>query len=250
MSDQVRKEELFRKFLDGDLEGEEEREVLHMIADDEEMREMLQFERALYQTAGKEMEPESFAVPEGFTDQVMNKIYAVESDAAGRETEGAGQEILDDPSTGTFQKILKPLITPRQVKLRPVFALAAVLLLALLMAVPYIQQQDQEMIVESEFTGPSAERVAEQEQEIWIRFVYFDEEAESVAVAGDFSDWDPISLNREIVDGLPVWTGLISVPRGEQRYMFVKDGEEWVTDPLAQVQRDDGFGNKNAVINL
>jgi hypothetical protein len=38
--------------------------------------------------------------------------------------------------------------------------------------------------------------------------------------------------------------------RGEHRYMFVKDGEEWVTDPMAPMQREDGFGNKNAVIYL
>jgi hypothetical protein len=38
--------------------------------------------------------------------------------------------------------------------------------------------------------------------------------------------------------------------RGEHRYMFVKNGENWVTDPLAAIQQDDGFGNKNAVIYL
>jgi hypothetical protein len=38
--------------------------------------------------------------------------------------------------------------------------------------------------------------------------------------------------------------------RGEHRYMFIKNGEKWVTDPLAPVQQDDGFGNKNAVIYL
>jgi hypothetical protein len=32
--------------------------------------------------------------------------------------------------------------------------------------------------------------------------------------------------------------------------MFVVDGSRWVTDPLAPVQRSDGFGNKNAVLQL
>jgi 1,4-alpha-glucan branching enzyme len=94
----------------------------------------------------------------------------------------------------------------------------------------------------------SVQLVSEQESEVWIRFVYFDENAESIAVAGDFSDWDPVNLSREIINDKIVWTGMIPVVRGEHSYMFVKDGEEWLTDPLADVQRDDGFGNKNAVL--
>lgn len=83
-----------------------------------------------------------------------------------------------------------------------------------------------------------------------MRFAYVSDEASSVAVAGDFTDWEPVALDAHTVDGKTVWSGLVPVAKGEHRYMFVLDGERWVNDPLAPVQRDDGFGHKNAVLTL
>lgn len=82
------------------------------------------------------------------------------------------------------------------------------------------------------------------------RFVYTNDTADSVAVAGDFSDWAPIPLSPHTVNGETVWTGLVPVPRGEHEYQFVINGERWVTDPLAPDKQDDGFGAKNAVLKL
>jgi hypothetical protein len=61
---------------------------------------------------------------------------------------------------------------------------------------------------------------------------------------------DSRSLSPHTVNGETVWTGLVPVPRGEHEYQFVINGERWVTDPLAPVQQDDGFGAKNAVLKL
>jgi 1,4-alpha-glucan branching enzyme len=68
--------------------------------------------------------------------------------------------------------------------------------------------------------------------------------------AGDFNNWDPDALTKQQVNGQNVWTGFFSMPRGEHKYMFVVNGEKWVTDPLANMYQDDGFGNKNAIIYL
>ena len=87
-------------------------------------------------------------------------------------------------------------------------------------------------------------------EEVLVRFVFADGSAESVAVAGDFSHWEPIPLRRRDSDGGALWTAVVAVPRGEHRYMFVLDGERWVTDPLATAARDDGFGNRNAILSL
>jgi 1,4-alpha-glucan branching enzyme len=87
-------------------------------------------------------------------------------------------------------------------------------------------------------------------QTVWTRFVYMADDADSVAVAGDFSQWRPIPLSPHTVNGKTVWTGLVPVSRGEREYQFVVDGEKWVTDPLAPVKEDDGFGAKNAVLKL
>ena len=53
--------------------------------------------------------------------------------------------------------------------------------------------------------------------------------------------------------GLPYWAAFaltLALPSGRHSYMFVIDGETWVTDPSAPLSEDDGFGQQNAVINI
>lgn len=72
--------------------------------------------------------------------------------------------------------------------------------------------------------------------------------AERVGVAGSWNEWDatqtPLSRTP---DGL--FHGWVMVPRGRQEYMFVADGT-WVTDESAPLWHDDGFGHRNAVLEL
>lgn len=238
----MNKEELLRKYLDEELTAEEEKEALHMIADDPDMRSMLHFERKLGKTM---MEigmgaSETHDIPEGFSDRVMHQI--------------AKQEVTDR-SPGIAEKArrwIESIWTPREIYLRPAYGLALALVMLASVAIGlYVGGEGESR----QQTGASAisesiQTVSETDDQVWLRFVYIDKQANSVAVAGDFSNWDPIPLEKREVNGEQVWTGLVSLTRGEHRYMFVKDGEKWVTDPLAPVQREDGFGNKNAVIYL
>ncbi|MEX2639682.1 MAG: hypothetical protein WD266_03270 [Balneolales bacterium] len=235
MADNDKQEDLLRKFLDGDLDPEQEKQALHMIADDPDMRDMLRFDHGLNR-AGRCLDPDSFHVPEGFADQVMSQI------TAGQPAQSAYN--LRDRITVAMNRLLTPLT----VEFRPVFAMAAVLVIALTLS--FLLVRDQSPAMTTMVQEPAVKMVASQEQQVWIRFIYFDDQAESIAVAGDFSDWEPISLAEEVLDGKQVWTGLIPVTRDEHRYMFVKNGEQWVTDPLAEMHQDDGFGNKNAVLFL
>jgi hypothetical protein len=233
MEDETNRDELFRQYLDGELNDVEESKVLHMIADDPDMREVLHFERTLFQAFGNEMNPDSFTVPENFSDSVMSSIA----------------EKLPDTNRKEEPAKIFSLFSARQVTLNPVYAAAAVILLSLGFGYLFTIPQSGEIAIADDF-DLSTQMVSETESKVWIRFVYFDETAESIEVAGDFSDWDPVELSREFVGDKQVWTGLIPVTRGEHRYMFVKDGDQWLTDPLAEVQQDDGFGNKNAVLYL
>lgn len=72
--------------------------------------------------------------------------------------------------------------------------------------------------------------------------------AKSVEVVGSFTDWLPgaVVLRDEDHDG--VWRGVVVLPVGQHEYMFVVDGERWVTDPLAGRYVDDGFGRQNALL--
>lgn len=74
--------------------------------------------------------------------------------------------------------------------------------------------------------------------------------AETVAVAGDFNDWRTDDVFLEDPEGDGVFVGTLRLPPGSYAYMFVIDGQEWVTDPYAVNHRDDGFGNQNAVLRI
>jgi AMP-activated protein kinase-like protein len=72
--------------------------------------------------------------------------------------------------------------------------------------------------------------------------------ARSVDVVGSFTDWQPgaVVLRDEDHDG--IWRGTVVLPVGQHEYMFVVDGERWLTDPLAGRYVDDGFGRMNALL--
>lgn len=223
-------EDLFRRYLDGELSDSEEQEILHLIADDPELRDMLRFERSLLRSYSVESEAASFGVPSGFADSVMAEIGA--GSEKGHKQPAPVSDIRSVRRTGTGR----------------ILAAAAIALVSI--GLGYL------LAISQSATAPGAEQqtvtqyISDSESEIWMRFVYFDEEADQIEVAGDFSGWDPIELRQEMIGERRVWTGLVPLQRGEHRYMFIRDGEEWLTDPLADVQQDDGFGNKNAVIYL
>jgi 1,4-alpha-glucan branching enzyme len=81
-----------------------------------------------------------------------------------------------------------------------------------------------------------------------VRFTFERPDAHSVAVAGSFNDWSVSShpLTRERTRGL--WSGIVVLPPGEHLFMYVVDGTEWVSPPLAQDLVDDGFGAKNGIV--
>lgn len=85
---------------------------------------------------------------------------------------------------------------------------------------------------------------------IYVQFAFADKDARSVTVAGDFNDWDAEATALRDTDGDGVWTGLIALRPGMHKYMFVVNGEQWVTDPEAERYVDDGFGMRNAVIAI
>ena len=69
-----------------------------------------------------------------------------------------------------------------------------------------------------------------------------------MTVAGSFNNWNPD--NTPLLRQNGAWSTILVLPPGSYEYMFVEDGERWVTDPLAVQTRDDGFGGANAVIDV
>jgi len=82
-----------------------------------------------------------------------------------------------------------------------------------------------------------------------VRLVFHAPEASAVGVAGTWNGWDPAASPLRS-DGAGVFFGVVALPPGQHEYMFVVDGERWVTDPLALITVDDGFGRRNAVLEI
>ena len=80
-----------------------------------------------------------------------------------------------------------------------------------------------------------------------IRLVYHAETAATVGVAGSWNNWEPEPM-RATDEGL--FFTVIALPPGRHEYMFVIDGEQWESDPTALLTHDDGFGQKNAVLQI
>lgn len=128
---------------------------------------------------------------------------------------------------------------PRTVTVTPLAGALTAAAVALLLLWPRTTDTPQP------FTGAGSP--GEVVAQIYVEFSLRAPGATSVAVAGDFTGWES-RYTLEDVDGDGVWTTRVPVEPGLHEYMFVIDGSEWVTDPEAERYRDDGFGNRNAVL--
>ena len=72
----------------------------------------------------------------------------------------------------------------------------------------------------------------------------------SVAIVGDFNNWNPSANQLKDVESNGIWSTALTLGPGRYEYMFIVDGEKWITDPNAYKYTEDGFGNKNAIIEL
>ena len=80
-----------------------------------------------------------------------------------------------------------------------------------------------------------------------ILFVFHDDRAKSVAVAGDFNSWDARSKLSKNASGL--WVAEMPAPAaGEYQYKFVVNGHRWIDDPGNGKKVPDGFGGLNSLL--
>jgi hypothetical protein len=173
--------------------------------------------------------------PQGFADRVMN---AVAGSPAAERHPGVLARI------GAF---LFPFDAPRLPRLAGALALAAfALLIAAVVSRPVRNPAGTTTphYVRGETPG------ATQPDYVLHEFELMAPTAGKVCLVGDFNDWKLCEAPLRKDEETGAWTLAIAVPRGRHEYMFVVDDAAWVTDPLAPVRVDDGFGNLNAVVFL
>jgi hypothetical protein len=155
------------------------------------------------------------------------------------ETAGEVAAVEQPGRASSWRAALHWLVTPRPIRIPPLapLAMAGVLAFAVLRAVGG----------PSPAPLPPAELLAGAPV-VYVQFTLDAAGARSVSVAGDFNDWSTETGVLRDVDGNGVWSGMVAVTPGVHKYMFLIDGEEWVTDPVAEGYVDDGFGMRNALL--
>ena len=98
------------------------------------------------------------------------------------------------------------------------------------------------------FNTPDTPLVCSAEVQFSLRIG--DSKAHTVAIAGDFNGWSPQANILEDPEGDGIWTATLDLEPGRYEYMFVLDGEKWFSDPNALRYVKDGFGNKNAILEI
>jgi len=98
------------------------------------------------------------------------------------------------------------------------------------------------------FNTPDAPPICSAEVQFSLKIN--DDKVHTVAIAGDFNGWNPQDNILEDSEGDGIWTGTLQLEPGRYEYMFVLDGEKWFPDPNALRYVKDGFGNKNAILEI
>jgi anti-sigma factor RsiW len=227
-------DELIQKYLDGNLSEEEATVFSRALADNPEMEaELGAFEQVLAMASrysGGDPSP-------GFTDSVMARI-------------AAGSYAPVRPDSGRPRRQWLPRMA-WAVGLVFVFVLGFVVARQTVTLPTNQPSQDGLQTAANGYGSENATIQSGSETPFRVaRLVYVpqNDNVESVSVAGTFNGWDPAGTAMRREGG--VWVVQLVLPPQTYEYMIVENGEKWVTDPLASRTRDDGFGSKNAVLDL
>lgn len=164
------------------------------------------------------------------------EAYAARLRVPGPELDAVVMRRVREESIAPTASWWSWLVAPHIVRVRPaVLALAAALALLIWWR--------------AASSGASEETAAIAPLEtVLVRFQLAAPDAHQVSVAGSFNGWTApgIALRRSVVPGL--WVVTLPLPVGEHQYLFRVDGTQWMPDPGAHAQVDDGFGRTNSML--
>ena len=78
------------------------------------------------------------------------------------------------------------------------------------------------------------------------RFVLYRPDVAEAAIAGDFTGWGQVPLQR--IGSSGYWEITLDLPRGEHRYIFILGGTTRVPDPTVMTREKDDFGGENSIL--
>jgi hypothetical protein len=219
---------LLQRFVDQELSADECMRFAVQIARDEALRSLLIELQQLALDASRIPRP---AVPDGFVGRVIERSA---------------------PARSLPHRVVRLLWAPRTLHWNLVSATALACLVVAAawggVTVGRLERVAQRVAVsESQQAGaPAAKNAA---QAVLVRLIVVQPSARSVHVAGDFNGWNPARTPLEPNEG-GAWTVMLPLQPGRYAYQFVVDGDRWIADPFAAEQNDDGFGSRNAVLDV
>jgi hypothetical protein len=215
--------ELVQRFVDQELSAEERVQFLSRLGRDEALRRRTIELEQLVLDAGRLPRP---IVPDGFAASVMERLKDVEPLTDVVPT-------FRLATSSTWRRLSDALFAPRAFRWNLASAMAVASVAVLVIAAIVVRSG-------TPVSSPST---------TLVRLVITQPGAKTVQVAGDFNGWNPARTSLEqISDG--AWAVTIPLTPGRYAYMFVVDGKQWVADPFAAEQKDDGFGSRNAVLEV
>ncbi len=223
--DMIDSEQLVQRFVDQELSAEERVRFVARLGRDEGLRQRAIELEQLVLGVSRLPRP---AVPDGFVAAVLERTA---------------------PAPSIWRTLADALWAPRDLQWN---LASAVTCLALLVAGGVVAGRlavgpGQPAVTPSAADTPVA--AAASASTVLVRLVILQPGARTVQVAGDFNGWNPARTSLEqISDG--AWAVTIPLKPGRYEYSFVVDGQQWIADPFAAEQSDDGFGSRNAVLDV
>lgn len=156
--------------------------------------------------------------------------------------------VRDEPRAVPVRGIWAWMTRPRTVRVTPIGALALAAGLAGVVALA--ARNDAPAPTSGVAQAPAGMVIPASSSTQMMEFVFVAPSASSVAIVGDFNDWEEGGSPMRRKNQPGVWTITIPLAPGRYHYTFVVDGTEWVADPLAPRTIEDDFGRPNSVITV
>jgi len=151
-------------------------------------------------------------------------------------------EVLRGPS-GLRERIAS-FARPRTVRISPLTALAAGLLFAITVAGSVLY------VLPSPARAPQPRVARAASGSPIVQFGFVAPHASSVALVGDFNNWDPKATPLRAASTGGVWSVEVPVQPGRHLYAFVVDGTVWRPDPAAPKATGEDFGEPNSALTV
>lgn len=221
MTDMTPESELLvQRFLDEELSPEERIRFIAQLGRNESLRQRAIEMEQLRLDVSRLPKPR---VPQDFAERVLSRTAA---------------------ATATWARFTGMLFAPRDFHLAGAVATAALLIVVTAVVATNVRRPASAPPAAATPTATVATPST-----VLVRLVIVQPGARSMQVAGDFNGWNPARTPLDEVSA-GAWSVTIPLEPGRYEYMYVVDGQQWVADPFAVEHNDDGFGSRNAVLDV